>query len=209
MLPLTLAPTSVIGDATRNEPASYRLAGVMLVGNTRIGILEVPSGGQVLVRIGTVVDGGKVSVFNDSEMRIVLPDRTVVLQLAAGAGETSSNAAIGVVVDSTDDGHIMVRQVDPDRMIAAIDRSRPTTGTTTGKPERPDAASDLGRRVAAIAHLPVNARVIAINDQPVVSTDRAIAEIDRALSMGQGMTLNLESLSGEPPGRVYLIPQRD
>jgi len=162
-----------------------------------------------LVRIGTVVDGGKVSVFNDSEMRIVLPDRTVVLQLAAGAGETSSNAsnrrsgrqhrrwphhgAAGRPGshDSCD------RQVSADHW----DDDR--------EAERPDAASDLGRRVAAIAHLPVNARVIAINDQPVVSTDRAIAEIDRALSMGQGMTLNLESLSGEPPGRVYLIPQRD
>jgi len=163
----------------------------------------------MLVRVGTLIDGGKVTVFNEREVRIAFPNRTVVLQLAGGAGGTSSDAALGVVVGNEDNGHIMVRQVDPDRMTTALGKSRQTTGATVGKPARQDVPANLGRRLAAIVNLPMNARVVAINDQPVVSAEKAIAEIDGALSRGQGTTLVLESPPGEPPGRVYLVPQRD
>ena len=209
LMPLSLAPTALVADPVRNANGGYRLAGVMLVGNDRIGFLEVPSGGQVLVRVGTLVDGGKVTVFDGREVRIVFPGRTVVLQLVGGAGETSSDAALGVVTGNENNGHIMVREVDPDRMTTALHRYSQAAGTPVEKPARQDAAADVGRRFAAIVHLPLNARVVAVNDQPVVSADKAIAEIDAALSNGQGMTLSLESPPGEPPGRVYLIPQRD
>jgi len=209
LLPLSLAPTALVADPVRNANGGYRLAGVMLVGNDRIGFLEVPSGGQVLVRVGTLVDGGKVTVFDEREVRIVFPGRNVVLQLAGGAGGTSSDAALGVVTGNEDNGHIMVREVDPDRMTTALGKSRRTTDGTVGKPAQQDVAANLGRRLAAIVNLPLNARVVAVNDQPVLSAEKAIAEIDGSLSKGQGMTLDLESPPGDPPGRVYLIPQRD
>lgn len=209
LLPVALAPTSAFADPVRSEPGGYRLAGVMLVGNERIGFLEMPSGAQVLVRVGTLIDGGTVTVFNEREVRIAFPHRTVVLQLVGGAGGMSSDTALGVVVGNEDDGHIMVRQVDPDRMTTALGESRRTAGDTFGKPAQQDVAAHLGRRLAAIVNLPVNARVVAVNDQPVLSAEKAIAEIDGALAKGQGTTLDLASAPGEPPGRVYLIPQRD
>jgi hypothetical protein len=202
LLPLSFAATAPHAELSRNENGGYRLAGVMRIGNDRIGFLEVPSGGQVLVRVGTLVDGGKVTVFNDREVRIAFPGRTVLLQLAGDGGGSSSDAALGVVTGNEDNGHVMVREVDSDRMSAALHRSREAAGTPGGQSARQDAAADLGRRFAAIANLPLNARVVAVNDQPVVSADKAIAEIDKALSKGQGTTLNLEAPPGEPPGRV-------
>jgi len=67
----------------------------MLVGNDRIGFLEVPSEAGAGAR-RTLVDGGKVTVFDEREVRIVFPGRTVVLQLAGGAGGTSSDAALAL-----------------------------------------------------------------------------------------------------------------
>lgn len=209
LLPFALAPTAPFADQVRSEAGGYRLAGVMLIGNDRIGFLEVPSGGQMLVRVGTLIDGGKVTVFNEREVRIAFPNRTVVLQLAGGAGGASSDAALGVVVGNEEDGHIMVRQIDAARMSTALGQSRQTTATKGGTSARQDAGANLGRRLATIVDLPLNARVVAVNDKPVSSTEKAITEIEETLSKGQGMTLNLESPPGEPDGRVYLIPQRD
>ena len=195
--------------ATKPVSAGYRLAGVMLVGNDRIGFLEVPAGGQVLVRVGTTVDGGKVTRFDDQELRIAFPTRTVVLALEGGTDKPIAGATLGVVTSQEDNGHIMVRQVDPERMTAAFETTAPAKSPAGATVKRTDAQAEAGRRFAAVINLPPNARVVAVNEKPVVSADAAITELEKALANNQHSTLTLASAPGQPPGRVYVSPQRD
>jgi hypothetical protein len=181
----------------------------MLVGNDRIGFLEVPAGGQVLVRVGTTVDGGKVTRFDDRELRIAFPSRTVVLELEGGTGKPPAGGTLGVVTSQEDNGHVMVRQVDTERMTAAFETTRPAKSPAGGPVKRTDAQAEAGRRFAAVINLPPNARVVAVNEKPVVSADAAIAELEKALANNQGSTLTLASAPGEPPGRVYVSPKHD
>lgn len=203
-----LSGAQALAAATPPAGDGYRLAGVMLVGKDRIGFLEVPAGGQVLVRVGSTVDGGKVTVFNDRELRIAFPGRNVVLELSGGSSPTDPGA-LGVVTGQDDNMHVMVRNVDAQRMTEALDQSKPAAGSAGPKATPSDAQADVGRRFAAVAGLPVNARVVAVNDQPVVSASRAIAAVEKSLAQGLPATLNLESPPGGPPNRVYLLPKRD
>jgi len=203
-----LACRPLLATAAPPADGAYRLAGVMLVGSDRIGFLEVPAGGQVLVRLGSDVDGGKVTVFNDRELRIAFPGRSVVLELSGGA--TPANAgALGVVTGQDDNGHVMVRQVDTKRMSEALEQSKPAAGSAAAKVAGADAQAEVGRRFATVAGLPVNARVVAVNDRPVRSASTAIAAVEKSLAQGMPATLNLESPPGGPPNRVYLLPKQD
>jgi hypothetical protein len=203
-----LASMQALAAATSTAEKGYRLAGVMLVGSERIGFLEVPAGGQVLVRLGSSIDGGKVTVFNHRELRIAFPGRNVVLELSGGSSPADPGA-LGVVTGQDDNMHVMVRNVDPQRMTEALEQSKPAAGSTALKASKSDAQAEVGRRFAAVAGLPVNAKVVAVNDQPVVSASKAIAAVERSLAQGLPATLNLESPPGGPPNRVYLLPNRD
>jgi len=209
VLPALALAGPVPPAATKTDSAGYRLAGVMLVGNDRIGFLEVPAGGQVLVRIGTTVDGGKVTHFDDQELRIAFPAGTVVLELEGGTGKPTARATLGVVTSQEDNGHVMVRQVDTDRMTAAFETTKPSQSPASATVKHADAQAEAGRRFAAVFNLPPNARVVAVNEKPVVSADAAIAELEKALANNQGSTLTLDSAPGEPPGRVYVSPKQD
>jgi hypothetical protein len=184
---------------------AYRLAGVMSVGEEeRIGFLEVPSGGQVLVRRGSTVDGGKVTVFDRHELRIVFPDRTVVLELSDG-GKRGSNPTPGVVQQHVDTEHAMIREIDPEQLMASLSHvAKSAPATPAGR--KTDARAELGRRFALVANLPANARVVAINEKPVATAEGAMAEIERTLADRMPVRLNLASAPGARPGRVYLIP---
>ena len=173
-----------------------------------LAFLEVPAGGQVLVRLGSSVDGGKITVFNDRELRIAFPGRNVVLELSGGLSPPDAGA-LGVVTGQDDNMHVMVRNVDPQRMSEAIEQSKPASDSTAPKATRAEAQAEVGRRFAAVAGLPVNAKVVAVNDKPVVSASKAIEAVERSLSQGLPATLNLESPPGGPPNRVYLLPTRD
>jgi hypothetical protein len=183
---------------------AYRLAGVMNVGEERIGFLEVPSGGQVLVRRGSTVDGGKVTVFDQRELRIVFADRTVVLELS-DSGKPADNRTPGVVSQHADTEHVMVREVDPEQLRASLTHVAKTAPATPAG-RKPDARAELGRRFALVANLPSNARVVAINEQPVTTAERAMAAIEQTLANDLPVRLNLASPPGGPPGRVYLLP---
>ncbi len=204
-----LATLPAAATAAPATSSNYRLAGVMLVGSDRIGFLEVPAGGQLLVRLGTNIDGGTVTVFNDRELRISFPDRSVVLELAGGAGAPAGAATLDAVTGQEDNMHAMVRNVDPERMTEALEQTKPAAGSAAAKAARTDAQGEVGRRFATVARLPMGARVVAVNDQPVVSAQKAIAAVEQSLAQGQPATLNLESAPGGPPSRVYLLPNRD
>ena len=187
----------------------YRLAGVMLVGKDRIGFLEVPAGGQVLVRQGSAIGGGKVTVFDEQEMRIVFPNHTIVLKLEGGAGAAVNPAPTGVITSQEDMGHIMVRKVDTGQMIDALDTMQAPGASAVGTARRSDADVELAQRFAAVAHLPPDARIVAVNEQPVDSAEKAIGIVEKSLEIGQSITLTLAARPGEPEGRVYLSLQRD
>jgi hypothetical protein len=212
---LMLAALSMLaaGQATATAAATpgsgYRLAGVMLVGTDRIGFLEVPAGGQVLVRLGSDVDGGKITVFSDRELRISFSDRNVVLELTGGIGVPAASSTMDVVTGQEDNMHVMVRNVDPRRMTEALEEAKPAAGSAGAKAARSDPQGEVGRRFATVASLPLGARVVAVNDQPVVSAQKAIAAVEKSLAQGEPATLNLESAPGGPPNRVYLLPARD
>lgn len=84
----TLSVGAVYGA---DSSGGYRLAGVLSAGENRMGFLELPQGGQVLIRLGSTVDGGKVVEFSAQQLRIAFPDRTIELTLTAGdAGAAGS-----------------------------------------------------------------------------------------------------------------------
>jgi hypothetical protein len=203
---VTLQAVAAAAPAPGN---AYRLAGVMRVGDDRIGFLEVPAGGQMLVRLGSNVDGGRITVFSDRELRISFPDRNVVLELTGGVGTPAGTSTLGVVTGQDDNMDVMVRNVDRHRLTEALEQTRPATGGAATKAARSDPQGEVGRRFAAVAGLPLGARVVAVNDQPVVSAQKAIAAVEMSLAEGQPATLNLESAPGGPPNRVYLLPNQD
>jgi hypothetical protein len=207
-LPMLIALRAA-ATAAPTPGGDYRLAGVMLVGSDRIGFLEVPAGGQLLVRLGTNIDGGTITVFNDRELRITFPDRSVVLELTGGVGAPAGTATPDAVTGQEDNMHAMVRNVDAKRMTEALEQAKPAAGSVAAKAARTDAQGEVGRRFAMVARLPMGARVVAVNDQPVASAQKAIAAVEKSLAQGQPATLNLESAPGGPPSRVYLLPNRD
>ena len=97
----------------RLSAAGYRLAGTVLVGDKYLGFLELPQGGQVLVREGSVVNGGRVIVFTDKGLRIQFPDRVLELQLER-SGRPPPPDARGIVTERQDmpDGKVSLVAVD-------------------------------------------------------------------------------------------------
>jgi hypothetical protein len=83
--------------APRDEAAGYRLAGTLAVGRDFIAFLEVPQGGQILVRAGSVVGSAKVLAVTASTVKIALRSGAVELSLDGTAHPASAtpSAAVG------------------------------------------------------------------------------------------------------------------
>ena len=181
----------------------YRLAGIMVVGEDHIGFLELPGGGQVLVREGSAINGGRVVAFSDRLLRIAFPDRVLELVIdGSGAGP----AAPAVLLAQSETGHVMVRDVDADALAAELS----VPARTPAKPapgQRSDAAAELGRRFASLVNIPLNARVLAVNEVPVTTAEKAIRVAENSLAEGMPVRLNLVAASGDPETRVYLLPR--
>jgi hypothetical protein len=179
----------------------YRLAGVVAVGADYLGFLEMPGGGQVLVRKGTVIaGGGRVVALNGERLQIVFPDRTVELQLEGSGRPGAPPNTQGVRIGPPDDAHISI-QVDAAALGQAI-KTAPPGGKSA------DAGVDVGNRFASLIDLPNHARVLAVNQVPVTSADQAIRVAEKSLAEGYVTILNLASPGGHPDTRVYLIPAR-
>ncbi len=205
VLALTLAVLS--SAALLAGPADgYRLAGIIAVGDDYLGLLELPGGEQVLVRRGAVIDGGgRIEFLDADELRLVLPHLVLVLALDRSPGAPVVPVGLGVVQEQVDDGHVMVRRVDPQAFSASVARSSPTDQPTPGpKPRATDPTIEAGRRLAPILNLPLDSRLVAVNEQPVRTAERAIALIERSLADGVSPRLNIAAAGGET--RVYMSP---
>lgn len=203
--------------------AGYRLAGIVSTGSERVGFLQVPQGGQVVVRQGSVINGGTVVEFSDRRLRIAFQDHTLELTLdgAPGARLAGALAAAAPSDSSTAPrqpqaqapaARAAKRRPPPPLMPTPVARSLSAAATmqfrVNGLPEAP-ANADPGRYVAdqlaSSFDLPEHSRLLSVNEQPITSAAQAVDDLQQALERGVAV-LNLDTPTG--PQRVYLMPQR-
>jgi hypothetical protein len=203
----------IVGPAGASAlPDQYRLAGIMSVGEDFLALLEVGEQQQVLVRQGSEIGAGRVVLLDRDRVRIEFPDRVLELSLE-GAGEARVlPAALGVVTEASDSPGALVREVDAGRLRESLQATGTEDRTaTSGRPaRRPAAGTQLAVRLAPVLNLPPDARIVAVNEQPVRSVDEALALIDGELASGSVARLNLAAAPGEETEtRVYLRAQRE
>ena len=177
----------------------YRLAGIVTVGKDCLGFLELPGGGQVLVRQGSTIEGGgRIVTLDDERLRIAFPDGTIELRLEGSGKPSAALTTQRILLSPSDQGHVML-QVDAAALDQALKASHPGD-------KHADAGVEVAHRFASLVDLPNNARVLAVNEVPVASADRAIRLAEKSLAEGSVVRLNLEAPGGDPDTRVYLLP---
>lgn len=187
-------------------PADYRLAGTMAVGKDYVAFLELPSGGQVLVRKGSVVGNAKVADVTEKSVRLVLPDRALVLSLE-GSGAAAPDVRSAAVQEAVDDdrNRIYTRTVSPEQVSRELSKSASKSGTT---PSNADARMIAAQRIAPVLDLPPGSRLLMVRGEPVTNADAAIKQIEKQLAANDGVVYLDIQVSGKH-GRVYLMPAQD
>jgi hypothetical protein len=205
LLATALLIASMATAATGN---GYRLAGVLAVGPEYLAILELPGGDQQLVRQGnTLDDGGRIVLVDASRLRIELAGRTIELNLDGTGAPAQVPVTLGVLQEQTDNDRILVRSLDTEAFSAALARTPKSTATSTAPPSskvRKDPAAEAGRRLAPILNLPIDSRVVMVNEQPVRSAEQAIRLIEQSFAENTAPRLNITSAAGDE-SRVYLM----
>ena len=187
------------GEAQRG----YRLAGVMSAGDSYLGFLELPQGQQVLVRLGSVVDGGTVVAFDAKTLRIRFSDGVVEFPLEGSGRPLVTAAAPPVVLAGDEQGHVVRRTVDVDGLHAGLQHGAGAPKTRAGGPPA-DAQRSVTQRFAPLLDLPSEARVVEVNETRVTSASDAIGVVEDTLAQGMPARLNLQTPDGMK--RVYLMP---
>ena len=193
--------------------AGYRLAGVVAVGSEHLGFLEVPAGEQVLIRMGgEVPGGGRVVAFDGRTVRIVFPDGMIELVLE-GSGATGGYApTTGIVTAQEGTEGIHVRTVAAEPLRVALQQSSGNEAVKSAvaiqRRGRTDEGAAVAQRFSALVNLPAGSRVLAVNEQPVVSAAAAIDTVNETLAEGMPARLNISNATGSDQ-RVYLLPARD
>jgi hypothetical protein len=202
---LALAPAAPLALGVAGGDG-YRLAGIMKVGADHIGFLELPQGGQVLVREGTTVNGGRIVEFSDRVLRIAFPDRVVELVVDGSGAGPAPREPDAIVIEQHRAGEVaVVRQVAVEALTEALSGEATTNAAASIQAVRGgDPGNEIARRFAPLLDLPANSRVLAVNEQPVRSAEAAIAEVERTLAEGGIARLNLGGVPGMQ--RVYLMP---
>lgn len=205
-LPVGFIVAPVGGEAASSQH-EYRLAGVVAVGEDYLGFLELPQGGQVLVRKGTVVNGGRVVAFDDKMLRIQFPDRIIELPLQ-DSGRPAPPDVRGLVATREDsvDGRYYVRTLNVGKLDQAL-HAESTANTSAGKAVRPDTPTVLAQRFEPLFQLPLGSKVTRINETPVTGVDAAIKMIERTFANHGAVRLNIQTPAGE--ARVYLLPYKE
>jgi hypothetical protein len=185
-----------VGSAATQAAQGYRLAGTVAVGSDYIAFLEVPEGGQVLVRAGSVVKGVKIVSVSAQSLKIALATGVVELSLE-GTGKPAPTVPSVAVKHVSDDNvsHVYVREVVPEQLWRAV-------GQPAGNSK---VAADSGvQRVAAVLDLPPGSRIVRVHGQPVSSADEAMRRLQEAFANpgGGGSVIDVQTPTG--PGRVYL-----
>ena len=194
------------GAAASQDPAQgYRLAGTLAVGQSFIAFLEMPDGGQVLVRAGSEVGGAKVLDVTATALRLGLASGVVELSLE-GTGKPQAippSAAVSAAAD--DDKHrVYTRKVSEEHLARELTaKAGPGVAKPSGSPQLVAA-----QRIASVLDLPKDSTVVRVEGQAVSSADHAIRELQSAFASSAGVvTLDVKTPTG--PGRVYLMSERN
>jgi len=202
VLAVMLASSAIARDA---GAAGYRLAGIVAVGSDYLGFLELPDGEQVLVRQGSVIEGGgHVLLLDAGRLRIGLPSGVIELALEGSGRPVTVRESVASVDDdesAPNQDLTLIRQVDR-RHLGAQLRKTPRTQDVNSTP-----SVETALRLAPILDLPANSRVVAVNDRAVTSADGAIAGLERSLGNNTAPTLTLADANGGPGTRIYLLPR--
>lgn len=183
--------------AATDTAQGYRLAGTVAVGSDFLAFLEVPGGGQVLVRNGDTVGKARVAAIRDRAIDLDLPGGRIELALEGSGKPTATVPGHDVVTRQSSEGHILQREVDVDALGQSMQGASPSRG---------DAGTTLARRFAPILNLPAQAKVVSVNGREVASADAAVREVERTLEGGGIIYMNLDTPNGFQ--RVYLTPRR-
>lgn len=192
---LIAAPLAI---AAPQASQGYRLAGTVAVGSDYIAFLEVPGGGQVLVRDGSVLKGVKVLAVSSDSVKIALSTGVVELSLEGTVkpAPVIDSAAVKRVSDNNR-GHVYVREVVPEQLWRAV--GPPTRNSKVGSD------ADI-QRIAGVLQLPPGSRILRVHGETVSSADQVMRRLQEAFANegGGGAAIELQTPSGR--GRVYLMP---
>jgi hypothetical protein len=195
------------GDAGAAQDATkgYRLAGTLAVGQSYIAFLEMPDGGQVLVRTGSQVEGARVLEVTATGLRLGLASGVVELSLE-GTGKPQvvvSSAAVSAAKDDATN-RVYTREVSDEQLSREL---AAPAGTSSARPTAARTSVVAAQRIAAVLDLPANSKVLRVQGRPVSSADVAIQELQSSFGSDAGVvTLDLQTPTG--PGRVYLMRQK-
>ncbi len=194
------------GAAAAQDPAQgYRLAGTLAVGQSYIAFLEMPDGGQVLVRTGSEVEGARVLEVTATGLRLGLASGVVELSLE-GTGKPQVVASSAAVTAAKDDdrNRVYTREVSDDHLSREL---AAPGGTSSTRPTAARSSLVAAQRIAAVLELPANSKVLRVQGRPVSSADAAIQELESTFGSDAGVvTLDLQTPNG--PGRVYLMREK-
>ncbi|MCM2312274.1 MAG: hypothetical protein NDI84_12815 [Steroidobacteraceae bacterium] len=187
------------GQATAATDAAqgYRLAGTVAVGSDFLAFLEVPGGGQVLVRNGDTVGKARVAAIRDRAIDLVVPGGRIELALEGTGKPAAAVPGHDVVTRQSSVDHVLQREVDVDALGQSMRGATPARG---------DPGTALAGRFTPILNLPAQARVVSVNGRDVASADAAVREVERTLEGGGIIYMNLDTPNGFQ--RVYLTPRR-
>ena len=195
-----LVVSSIAGDALAAQD-TYRLAGIVAVGQDYVGFLELPQGGQVLVRTGSMVNGGRVTVLDDKVLTIQFPSSKLELQLQGSVSPSRPDPRDAVTeINDISDGAASIRTVDVGSLTGALTRTSPGAEAASAP------STALAQRFDPVLRLLPGARVVAIDEQPISTVNAAIKSVEASLEQGFVVRLTVESNSGT--NRIYLRPQQ-
>jgi hypothetical protein len=209
-------------QAASDTAQGYRLAGIIAAGQDHVGLLELPTGGQVLVRPGSLLPGGaRVGVLSDRHLELTLPNgQQLELALSGVLGRppapvpaatvaNQSTVPTDIVTTTSRAGVHSVRQVavTPFRMTlrAPVEAAASTIGTASPATAAAPSSAVVVQRFNALLELPAAARILEVNGQPVRDAAAAVSIADRALAAGMMAIVNVQSDQGFE--RIYLQPE--
>jgi hypothetical protein len=206
---------SVAAVRAADLSGGYRLAGVIATGEKRVGFLELPQGGQVLIGLGSTVNGGQVVEFSAQRLRIAFPDRTIELTLTGAAA-----APLAAPVAAPPAGPVVAKSVPvashhPKRLVAeskpiVMPAFTPSEATLRqfrekGPPPLPaevDPTRYVSDVITSAADLPAGATVTRVNGQLVNTVEQAANALYAASELMGSAVVTVSTPSG--PQHLYV-----
>jgi hypothetical protein len=187
---LAAALLAAAASAAADDPSTYRLAGIIELGERIVALVELPEAGQMAVEIGDAVGESTVAAVDRHSLTLERNHERVVLQLegAAAPALAAASAAPQVVarqVSGVTLERLAALRNSPgsrdDEVIAALNEVLELPGTTQAAPAGP-----------------------GMERMPAVPARRLLERLYERLASGQPVKLYLDSSSAD---EIYLLPE--